>query len=135
LQIRYLDKNPAVVNFLDYQDKPMTRNGTAEEAAFEAYVMALPKVLVEDSEMSTNADIVIDDMVNDEIAIKAIKADLKKKITAKADGKLLTWKITPAHTDAILRAHVLNKYPGALIINDMAIPEILTLYRAEKVIA
>ena len=133
LQIDWLDnKTQAVVTNRTYDDKEVTFNGTVEQALFYAEVMKLPKLPARDGfeEMHTSVDIVIDEMVNDATAIKKILADLKKKITVQCnDGKLLTWKITPAHTEPVLRTHILTKYPDGKIMNDLPVEEVFQIYK------
>lgn len=84
MQIFWLDTNDkATVKFRDYQDVLSERNGTKEEAMFEAFVMTLPKIKgFNDSLMNTSAHIVIDDMVNDTNTNtkKKISSELKRKV-------------------------------------------------------
>lgn len=138
LQFRWLDKTRATVHTRTYKDEPHSFEGTAEEALFYAEVMKLPKIpaFEEGTEMHTSPDIVIDDMVNDSLAVKKITADLKKNLTIQSkEGALLTWKISTTHTVDFLKAHALKKHPEAKIINDLPIEEIFKIYKEANVIA
>lgn len=133
LQIRWLDNTaPAPVINRSYDDKEITFEGTVEQALFYAEVMNLPKLPEHDGfpEMNTSADIVIDEMVNETLAIKKLLASMKKSVTVQCnDGKLLTWKITPTHTEPVLRSLVMKKHPDAKIMNDLPIEEVFQIYK------
>ena len=139
LQFHWVDHSTsAVVNSRTYDGKPHSFNGTVEESLFYAEVMKLPKIPSYDgtSELFTDPDIVVDDMVNEAIITKKIKADLKKNLTIQAkDGTLLNWKISPTHTIEILKTHALKQYPEATIINELPLPEVMKIYKEAKIIA
>ena len=138
LQFYWSDsKTSATVNTLNYKDEPYSREGTVEEALFEAEVLKLPMLPArgELSEMRMSAELLIDNMVNDAIVVKKVTADLKKKFTIKAsDGKMLTWKISPTNTVEVLKAHVIKKYPNAKIMNELPVAEVIRVYKEEKLI-
>lgn len=139
LQFHWVDNNTsALVQSRTYDDKPHSFNGTVEESLFYAEVMKLPKIpsFNNDSEMFTDPDIVVDEMVNDVLLTKKIKSDLKKHLTIQSkDGKLLTWKISPTHTIEVLTAHALKKYPDAIIINSLPIADVIKIYKKANIIA
>lgn len=136
LQYTWLDHSkPAKVHTLTYDDQPHSFTGTVEEALFYDVVMKLPKIPAGDDfeEMNTSPDIVIDEMVNDVLMEKQIKADLKKQFTIKnKDGQLLAWKITPQFSVAVLKAHALKNYPEAIVVNELSIPEVLKIYKEQN---
>lgn len=137
LQFCWLDKARATVNSLNYKDEPYSFEGTAEEALFYAEVMKLPKINSFDGKkMNSSADIVLDDMVNDSLAIKKITADLKKNLTIQAkDGVLLTWKISATHSMASLKIHALKKHPEAKIINELPMEQVFKIYKQANIVA
>lgn len=137
LQFSWLDyKNSTVVNSRTYEGNPHIFNGTVEESLFYDEVMKLPKIKGfsdNDPDMFTDPDIVVDEMVNDALDTKKIKADLKKKFMIQfKDGKISYWKITPEHTLEVLRNHIKKDYPDALIINDLTLNEAVTFYKANN---
>lgn len=137
LSFNWLNDVSAIINTLDYKGEPYSYEGTVDEANFIAMVDKLPRIPASDDlpEMSTSADIVIDDMVNDSIAEKKIKSDLKKKLTIKSkDGKFLTWKITPTHSLEVLKVLISKNYPESKIMNDLPIPEVIKLYKEGNLI-
>lgn len=138
LQFHWVDRNTsALVNSRTYEGAPHSFNGTVEESLFYTEIMKLPKIVSPegDDDMFTDPDIFVDELVNELLLVKQIKADLKKKVTIKcADDKVLTWKITPTHTLEILTAHVMKKYPDALLLNNLSIPEVIQIYKAANII-
>ena len=137
LQFRWLDKVQATVHTLNYKDENHSFEGTAEESLFYGEVMKLPKIdSFDGKKMNTSADIVIDDMVNDSLAVKKITADLKKNLTIQAkDGALLTWKISATHSMASLKIHALKKHPEAKIINDLPMEQVFNIYKQANLIS
>lgn len=137
-RFHWLDKkNVATVSTRNYKDEVVQHQGTEEEAKFENMVMSLPKISQSGmSDMTTNADIVVDDMVNDFLVAKKVKADMKKTFTIQEkNGKLLSWKITATHTYDVLKKLLQVKYPDAKIINDMDLSDVIKVYKEKGIIA
>lgn len=139
LQFHWVDNNTStVVNNRTYEGKPHSFTGTVEESLFYAEVMKLPKIPSFDKtqEMFTDPDIVVDEMVNEVLLTKKIKADLQKNITIQTkEGQIFNWKISAKHSGVILKAHALKEYPDAVIINDLDIPTVVKIYKEANIIA
>lgn len=131
------NKSVATVSTRNYKDEIIQHQGTQQEAMFESVVMGMPKITqVGMPDMSTNADIVVDDMVNDFLVAKKVKADMKKTFTIQEQsGKLLSWKITATHTYDVLKKLLQVKYPDAKIINDMDLSDVIKVYKEKGIIA
>lgn len=132
LQIQWADKTVAKVKNRSYDDKVFTFDGTVEEALFYVEVMKLPKIPASNDlpEMNTSVDIVIGEMVNEILDMKAVQADLKKKFTIQCtDGTLLTWKITPVHTVEKIKEYADKNYPGNKVMNDLPVAEVISVYK------
>lgn len=115
-----------------YDIKEVSYQGTVEESLFHAQIMKIPKIASDGNspEMTTSVNIVIDDMVNDTLVMKKLMANMKKSLAVKCkDGKILTWKITPAHPEPTLRTHILKKHPDGKIMNDLPIEESFQIYK------
>lgn len=138
LQFHWFDnKTSAVVNTRTYDDKPHSFNGTVEESLFYAEVMKLPQIPAYDDfpEMFPDADIVVGEMVNEVLMVKDITKSLKKSLTAQTgDGKLLTWKTSVKHDLDSLKTHVKQKYPEAIIMNELPVEEVIKIYKKANVI-
>lgn len=140
LQFYWLDDNTsAVVHTRTFDDKPHSFNGTVEQSLFYAEIMKLPKIPASQElglpEMFNSPDIWVDELVNEFLLQKAIKADLKKKLTIQCeDGKLLTWKISSSHTLDVLKKHALSKYPAAVVLNESPIEEVITIYKKAGIV-
>lgn len=137
LQINWLDnKTSATVKNRTYEDKEFTFEGTVEESLFYKEILKLPKIPADGElpEMNTSIDIVIDEMVNDLLNIKAVESDFKKKLTIQcADGTLLNWKITPDYTVEKLKAHAEKKYPGSKVMNDLPVESVVNIYKKSRI--
>lgn len=138
LQFRWLDnKTSAVVNNRTYDGKPHSFNGTVEESLFYAEIVKLPKIPAgEDSmERFPDPDIFVDDLVNHVFISKKITSDLKKQLTIQSkEGEVYNWKISPTWTTEKLIVHALKEHPGATIINNLPIDEVIEIYKKAKLI-
>lgn len=139
MRIDWMDfKSTATFISRNHEDKEVSCRGTVEEALFNEQVRSLPKIAAHDGfpEMDTSLGIVIDDMVNDTLAIKKLSASMKKSVTVKrGDGKFLTWKITPVHSAPAIRTYILKNYPDGKIMNDLPVEEVLQLYKQAELVS
>lgn len=132
----YLKK--ATVISRGYDDKEISYQGTVEESLFHEVVMELPKIPADGNfpEMDSSVGIVIDKMVSDTLSIKKLSASMKKSVTVQChDGKLLTWKITPTHSEQVIRDYVIKKHPDGKIMNDLPVEEVFQIYKQAEMVS
>lgn len=120
----------------NYAGQLQAHKGTTEEALFANFVLKQPQYKGYNDEMRhPNADIVIDDMVNQQQLEKKIASELKKKVIAEVDDKVLTFKTPKGALLEQVMKQVQAKYPKANILNNLSISEVIDVYNKHNLIA
>jgi hypothetical protein len=102
------------------------QNDRKEESLLAAYVATLPPVKYAGETMRMTKDIFIDELVNDFDAEKAFTRILKKTAFVTSDGKV---RYMTRPRDPGDDAHVLSKYKGAVILNNLPTAEAFALFK------
>jgi hypothetical protein len=108
--------------------RPVAR---ASYEAAEAYAKSLPAIDYGDFNVPSDLEHVVDTLVSDWDATKALTRDLKRACVYAHGGKL--WLSTAAdksatHTERYYGA-IRAKYPGAVILNTLPVNDALAIYK------
>lgn len=140
VSIDWLDRagNKVPTRTRRYDDTIYEYSGSPEEALFNEYIFNLPQIdsRVTGGKTYTNAHIEIDAMVNNVLISKKIASDMKKKVFILSNNTVLEFKVkAPQTIDGTIK--LINntpKYKGSVILNTMAIPDVMKIYQERNLI-
>ena len=116
-----------------YDDTIVTRKGTEAEAIFQNHIFSLPPIPPQPEkglpEMFTNADIFIDDMIDQIHVQKQVEKLVKKNIIVVKEGQVLTYKIPPNQTYESIKDAFKAKHPKSIVLNEMKTEEIVQIFK------
>lgn len=111
----------------DWSQKLTGGQIASERSRLDDHVKALPAVKDVDDEHEMDADLFVEQLVNDELNMKRLNGLMKKGILFIHDGKLLQSK---PNSDQAAADAIQEKYPSAKVLNFLTTDKQLELCRA-----